>query len=365
MKKILVTGATGFIGARIVRQLCERGDDIKVLVRPGSSTRLLKNLPIEISYGDITLGDSVYRALAGCNRLLHVAAAYKMWSATPKEILEPAVRGTREVLEAVRRREGSIEKVVVTSSSGTLGVRKTPESMNEQSSFNISDPEIYVKAKYESEQIALEAARDVPVVIVNPSAVFGPGDWRPTPSGFFVLRFLNWNHWFKFPTSLGGISIVDVDDVARGHLLALDKGQIGQRYILGGENVTFIQAIEMMASITGFAGPAKPFPKSVVSLFGYLQELIARWKDTEPELTHRLVRDYFDGFVWVSSNKAIQELGYNYRPARKTLARAIRFYLDQNFVQPALAASIRYDELPGPDPMPMLLHERNATFAEG
>ena len=365
MAKILVTGASGFIGSRVARQLCERGDEVKVLLRPSASRRALRGLPVEIAEGDIMVASTVYRALMGCDRLFHVAANYKMWDPDPSKVLEPSIRGTREVLEAVRRHDGMIEKVVVTSSVGAIGAGPAGEILDETSEWKLGDSELYVVAKRRAEELALAAAPELPVVVVNPSAVFGPGDARPTPSGQVIVRYLNWSLPMGFPGSPGGLSVVDVDDVARGHLLAMDKGRVGERYILGGENLTITQIVETMASITGLPGPGREPPKGLAVTMGWLMETWARIAGGEPELTYKMARDFFDSGFWVKSDKAKDELGYTQRPARKTLSRAIRWYLDNGYVDPKMARIIRYDDLPGRDPDPTLPHERTAVYAEG
>lgn len=365
MAKALVTGASGFIGGRLVRALVERGDDVKCLVRATASRKHLEKLPVEIAIGDITVGHTVYRALAGCDRVYHVAAAYKMWDPNPAAIMDPAVVGTREVLEAVKARGDRIERVVVTSSVAAIGVSKTPEPLDENAEWRLDDSEIYIVAKRRAEELALSMANEVPLVVVDPCGVFGPGDSKPTPSGQLVVRYLNWRAPMKFPATPGGISVVDVDDVCQGHLAAMDKGRLGERYILGGENLTFTQILETMASITGLPGPGKPAPQGLVELLGRGMQLVARVTGGEPEFTYKMTRDFYSGFMWASSAKAERELGYKHRPARKTLARAIRWYLDNGYVDPKIAAEVRYDDLPGPDPAPSLPHERTAVFKEG
>ncbi|MFI5299565.1 MAG: NAD-dependent epimerase/dehydratase family protein [Polyangiales bacterium] len=365
MSKVLVTGASGFIGSRIVRQLCERGDRVKVLLREGSSTAALGKLPVEICRGDITVGHTVYRALAGCDRLLHVAAVYKMWDSDPSRVLEPSIRGTREVLEAAGRRGSQIERIVVTSSVAAIGSNSAAQPLDESAPWNLDDGELYVVAKRRAEELALSMSSSLPIVVVNPGAVFGPGDRKPTPSGALVLRYLNWPYPFAFPGGPGGMSVCDVDDIARGHLLALERGRVGDRYILGGENLTLSKIIETMSLITGLPGPGSAPPKAVAILLGSLMELTARLTDGEPELTRKMARDFFDSYFWVDSGKATRELGYSFRPAKKTLARAIRWYLDHGYVAPAIARELRFDELPGSDPEPTLPHERDLVFKEG
>ncbi len=365
MGKVLVTGATGFIGSRLVRQLVERGEQVKCFVRPTASLKALKKLPVEIAEGDIQIAHTVYRALAGCDRVYHVAATYKMWDPDPSVIMDPAVRGTREVLSAVKSRGRQIKKVVVTSSVAAIGVTKGQEPIDETADWNLDDSEIYIVAKRRAEELALELSKELPIVVVNPTGVFGPGDFKPTPSGYMIVRYLNWNMPIPFPGSPSGISVVDVDDVCAGHIAAMEKGRVGERYILGGDNLSITQIVETMSSITGLRGPGAPASKGLVELVGRGMELWARLTGNEPEVTYKMARDFYDANMWVTSAKAERELGYTHRPARKTLARAIRWYLDRGYVDRDIAAEIRYDDLPGPDPEPSLPHERDAVYKEG
>ena len=342
---VLVTGGTGFIGARMVRMLVERGHRTKVLARPGSSLRALADIDprrIDVVRGDVTIGHTVFRALAGCDRLFHVAAHFKMWSRHPQEILDAAVMGTRETLEAARLR--GIEKIVVTSSTATLGATREATPMDESAVFNRPDSAPYVVAKWKAEQVALDMARaGMPIVLVNPATVLGPGDYKPTPSADLVLTHLKWKLPFGMPIAPGGISIVDVDDVARGHLLAMDKGRVGERYILGGSNVTFEQFYVALSEITGLHGPGMTIGSGLAKLGGALAELIARWFGGEPQLTYKMARDYVGAFVWVASERAERELGYSSRPLRATLARAVRFFLENGAVPAERARHIRFD----------------------
>jgi dihydroflavonol-4-reductase len=342
---ILVTGGTGFIGSRLVRKLIDDGHRVKVLARPGSSLRALAGIgsdKLEIVHGDVMIGHTVYRALAGCNRLFHVAAEFKMWARRPSTILDASIVGTRETLEAARLR--AIEKIVVTSSTAALGATERGELMHEGASFNRANSSPYVVAKWKAEQIALEMAqKGMPIVVVNPATVLGPGDYKPTPSADLVLTHLKWKLPFGMPFAPGGISIVDVDDVARGHVLAMEKGRPGERYILGGNNVTFEQLFAALSEITGLAGPGLRAKPAMVRLAGALSELSARLHGTEPKLTYRMARDYAGSFVWVTSEKAEREFGYTFRPLRTTLARAIRFFLENGFVPEERVRAIRFD----------------------
>lgn len=343
--KILVTGATGFLGSRLVRQLVEAGHSVKILARAGSSMRGLDGIPadkIEVALGDITIEHTVYRALAGCDRLFHVAANFKMWDREPSRILDAAILGTEATLSAARRR--GIEKIVVTSSVAAVGATREPTPMDETFPFNREDSETYIVAKWKAECVALEEAkRGLPVVVVNPSAIYGPGDWKPTPSGAAILKYMNWKLPIGFPCTEGGINVVDVDDVARGHILAMEKGRIGERYILGGENVTWEQLFSMLSDITGLVGPGRKSSEGQAMLVGRLMEIGARLTGGDPPLTYKLARDFACHYVWVSSAKAERELGYTARSARQALSRSVRWYVENGYVPAEVLRRVRLD----------------------
>jgi dihydroflavonol-4-reductase len=342
-RKILVTGATGFVGSRIVRKLVDAGHAVKILRRPGSSMRSLADVPAdayEIAEGDITVGHTVFRALAGCDRMFHAAAAVKMWDSDPHNVLDPSIVGTHETLEAARRR--GIDKIVVTSSVATLGTSSEAEPFDETKENNLTDPEQYVRAKIEADHIVWDYVADgLPVVVVCPAGIFGPGDWRPTMSGSGVLEYLNWALPVRFPCNAGGVSIGDVDDCAAGHVLAMEKGEIGQRYLLGGENITFRQFFDTLSELTGLPGPGADAPRSLAMWAGRMMETGARIFGGEPRLTYRMARDYVGAYQWVSSARAEAELGYSFRSAREALGRSVRWYLENGYVRPSNARRIR------------------------
>lgn len=344
----LVTGATGFVGSTLVRKLVERGEYVKAFVRAGADLRPLHGLPpdrVQLAYGDVTVTHTVFRALASCDRLYHVASPFKFWSKRPQEIIDGAVLGTRATLLAARRR--GIENIVVTSSAGVLGVSKAPEPFDEEHEFNLGDPEPYVRSKVEAAKVVDEfVAEGLPVVSVLPGSVFGPGDWKPTPNGQLLVRYLKLSPGFSVPVTAAGISVVDVEDVAEGHIKAMEHGQVGARYLLGGENVTLSQLIQTLSEITGLAEPSEPKSAGMGELIGRLCELYAWWTNQTPPITYKLARDYGSSYVWVSSTKAEEELGYRYRPARETLARAVRWFLEHDYVPRAVAGRVRLELRP-------------------
>jgi len=344
----LVTGASGLVGSTLVRKLVERGEYVKAFVRPGSDLRPLRGLPeeqVRLAYGDVRVMHTVYRALASCDRLYHVASPFKFWSRHPQEIIDGAVLGTRATLLAARRR--GIENIVVTSSAGVLGVNKAPEPFDEEHELNIDDPEPYVRSKVEAAKVVDEfVSEGLPVVSVLPGSIFGPGDWKPTPNGQLLVRYLKLSPGFRVPVTNGGISVVDVDDVAEGHIQAMEQGAVGERYLLGGENVTFSQLIQTLSEITGLAEPSEPKGHGMAKLLGLVCELYAKWTNEPPPITYKLARDYAESYVWVSSEKAERELGYSYRPARETLARAVRWLLEHDYVPRAAAGRVRLELRP-------------------
>lgn len=342
MRKVLVTGASGFVGHRLVRVLVERGETVRVLVRPGSSLRGLRDLPVEVCFGDIRIEHEVYRALAGCDRMYHVAAVYKMFARNPQEVFEPAITGTEATLEAARKR--GLGRVVVTSSVAAVGANDKPEPMDETWTFNLKDSETYIVAKWKAEQVALSfVEKGLDVIVVNPTGIFGPGDWKPTPSGDSILQFLKWPWPWGFPTSEGGINVVDVDDVVAGHVGAMDKGRVGERYILGGENLTYEKMFCLLSELTGLRGPGMKASPGLAATMGRMLELKARLFGGEPPLTYKLARDYVGRYVWVTSEKAEKELGYQPRPARQTLLRSVKWYLYNGYLEDEEEGRLRLD----------------------
>jgi len=342
--RALITGANGFLGSRLIRHLVMRGERVKAFVRAGSNLSALRGLPegqVELCMGDILSEHTVYRALAGCNRLYHLAAGYTPWHSDPRRVLEPAVLGTRVVLEAARHRD--VDKILVTSSAATLGSTAHAEPMDEGHDFNLPRAEPALIAKHRAERVALEQAHlGAPVVVVKPTVVAGPGDWRPTPSGSVLLRYLHWptSRRLRIPVT-GGFNIVDVDDVAAGMELAMAKGRVGERYILGGENLDIRDLVQgVLPEATGLSPALSTVSPARMFWISRVLEARARFRGTRPMATARMVRDQLCRYMWVSSAKAERELGYTHRCALETLARGVRWYKEQGYVQAAVLQSL-------------------------
>ena len=344
----LVTGATGFLGSHLVRLLLERGEHVKALVRPGSNLSALNGLPqdrFKLAVGDVRIEPSVHAALAGCSRLYHVAANFKFWDRDPARIVTSMVEGMRATLRAAQTR--GLEKIVVTSSASVLGVSSTPEPMDESHECNLQDPEAYFSAKIAADQVTQEFVdAGLPIVRVLPSTIVGPGDWKPTPNGRLILDYLKTPSTSHFPVSSGGINLVDVEDVARGHILAMERGAIGESFILGGDDLTFTQIFETLCDLTGLAEPSAPKSKGLLQFVGALSELKARLRGGDPRITSRIARDYVGAYVYVTSEKAETQLDYTHRSAREALARSVRWFLAHGYVPQKAAHRVRLELRP-------------------
>ncbi len=345
----LVTGANGFLGARLVRQLVERGDKVKALVRAGADLTELRDLPfdqVKIAVGDVRMCDRVYAALSGCDRMYHVAATFSVDERRREETLADAEQGTVAALEAARR--AGVDKIVVTSSAGTLGVTRSPdEILDESSEFNLDSPNTYVAAKVAQEKRILEATRaGQPITIVNPASLVGPGDRRPTPIGQQIVNYLGFSPSLRMPVPPGGFCYADVDDVAQGHILAMEKGRIGERYVLGGDNLENRAMLQLLADITGLAEPGADMTRGKANMAAFFYEIYSAWTGQPPLMTRALIDDFFDRFVFVSSEKAKKELGYTPRPAREAFIRSCRWFLDNGYVPERAARRARLELQP-------------------
>jgi dihydroflavonol-4-reductase len=333
----LVTGATGFVGSHVAHQLVSSGANVRVLVRPSSNFRLLEDLRAERVEGDLRDGASLERAMRGVRRVFHVAADYRLWTAHPEELYESNVEGTRRLIAAAER--GGVERFVYTSTVATIAVPRDGSKLPDETIDSSVNEMIghYKKSKFLAEQVALDAAKaGAPVVIVNPTAPVGPGDWKPTPTGRIILDFL----LGKMPAYVDtGLNVVAVEDVAAGHLLAAEKGRIGERYILGGRNMTLKEILDALAAITGKRAPRLKLPHVVALAAGYADELYSRLAGREPQIPVEGVK-MSRHKMFVESDKAARELGYAPGKIEAALERAVRWYADNGYV-PGLTGSKR------------------------
>ena len=327
--KTLITGATGFVGAAVSRELLKKGHKVKALVRQSSVLDNLKNLDVEIVHGDLKDKDSLKRCLKDCKYLFHVAADYRLWVPKPKEIYENNVTGTENLMEEALSL--GIEKIVYTSSVAVLGKPIEGDVANEKTPVNV-DQMIghYKKSKYLAEEKVKELykTKKLPVVIVNPAAPVGPRDIKPTPTGKMILDAA----MKKIPAYLDtGLNIVHVDDVAKGHLQAFNKGIFGERYILGGENMTFKEILEMISVLCGHNPPKIQLPKKPLYPIGYIFEIFARLFNLKnPMLTVDMIR-MAEKKMFFSSEKAKKELNYKYKSAKNALKDAIEWFIDNGY----------------------------------
>ncbi len=317
-KPALVTGASGFLGWHVARVLVERGYRVRALARPGSR---VEGLDLEVVTGDLRDGASLDRAVAGCGLVFHVAADYRLWAKDPAELYRSNVDGTRNLLEASRK--SGVERVVYTSTVGCIGVphggvgdETMPVSLDDMAGD-------YKRSKFLAEQVALEYAREgFPVVIVNPTAPIGDHDVKPTPTGKIVLDFLNGDMPAFIDT---GLNVVDVRDTADGHLLACERGEPGERYILGSENLTLAQILQKLAAITGRKAPTVRLPYAVAYCAGVCSTAWAGLTGTPPRVPIEAVR-MARKKMWVSHEKARRELGFQPGPAETALRRAVDWF---------------------------------------
>lgn len=325
----LVTGATGFVGSHVAGQLASAGHTVRVLVRSTSKFDVLKDLPAERVEGDLCDAASLERAMRGVRQLFHVAADYRLWTRHPEEVYESNVAGTRRLFEAAQR--AGVERIVYTSTVATMAVPRNGALANEETRASLEEMiGHYKRSKFLAEQEAIQfASAGVPIVIVNPTAPVGPGDWKPTPTGRIILDFLNG----RMPAYVDtGLNIVAVEDVAAGHLLTAEKGRIGERYILGARNMTLKQILDALAAITGRPAPRVRLPHAVALAAGYADELFSRIVGREPRIPVEGVK-MSRHRMFVESDKAERELGYKPGHAEKALERAVRWYEMNGYVR--------------------------------
>lgn len=318
-----LTGATGFVGAAVARILIEKGHHLKTLTRPRNDRRNLAGLPIDLVEGDLNQPDSYRTSLKECQYLFHVAADYRIWVPNPTAMNHTNVAGTQALMSAAL--DAGIEKIVYTSSVATLGINRDGTAATEDTPVSYDDMiGAYKKSKYLAEQEVHRMIEHdkLPAVIVNPSTPIGPRDIKPTPTGRIIVDAVQ---GFMPAYVDTGLNIAHVEDVAMGHWLAFEKGKIGERYILGGENLDLSEILAIIADLVGRAPPSIKLPREILFPLAYLAETMARFTSKEPLVTVDALR-MAKKKMFFSSAKADRELGYKARPARLAIADAIKWF---------------------------------------
>jgi dihydroflavonol-4-reductase len=328
--KTLVTGGTGFVGANVVRALLERGVEVRALVRPRSDTQNLDSLDIELVAGDLRDRGSLEAALEGCDTLYHVAAMYALWARNPRDIYDSNVTGTVNILEAAE--QAGVQKIVYTSSVATIGLPKDGTPGTEE--IPLSPEELvshYKRSKYLAEQEVLKyAQRGLPVVIVNPSFPVGAWDVKPTPSGQMIVNFLRG----KIPAYVHtGLNVVDVEDVAIGHLMAAERGRPGERYILGHANLTLPEVFQLLAQVSGMNAPRFRIPYGVAYLSACVSEVVARTITHKPPFVTLAGVKLSRKRMFFDASKAVRELGLPQTPAIEALRKAVQWFRTHGYAK--------------------------------
>jgi dihydroflavonol-4-reductase len=329
MPETLVTGATGFVGRAVVQALLAQDRKVRVLARHPQH-RSLQGLAVEVARGDLTDPGSLKQALRGCSRLFHVAADYRLWVPDPQTMYATNVEGTRVLLQAAL--EAGLERVVYTSTVGTLGnpgdgtpgAEETPVSLTDMVGH-------YKKSKFLAEKVALEyAGRGLPLVVVNPSTPVGPWDVRPTPTGQMIVDFLQG----KLPAFLdSGLNLVHVQDVAQGHLLAEAQGRVGEKYILGHQNMTLAEIFSRLAHCSGIRAPRWRLPYYPILGLAYLNEFWSTWITRRPPKIPLSAVKMAKKYMYFDSEKALLELGFPQTPVDQALQEAVDWFRSQGYVK--------------------------------
>tara|TARA_Y100001934_G_scaffold106803_1_gene131283 strand:- start:203 stop:1195 length:993 start_codon:yes stop_codon:yes gene_type:complete len=327
----LVTGATGFVGAAVVRRLLARGETVRVLTRPASDRSNIDDLPVEIALGDLLAPDSLPAALSSCRSLYHVAADYRLWAPKPEAMYQANVEGSRNLIRHAMA--AGVERIVYTSSVAVLGRTADGRPADEETPVTIDDMiGHYKRSKFLAEEAvrSLIADEDAPVTIVNPSTPIGPRDIKPTPTGRMIVEAAAG----RMPAYVDtGLNIVHVDDVAEGHLLAHDRGRIGERYVLGGQDMTLAEILRAIAEIVGRPPPKVRLPHNLILPIAVLAESWARlFKTGEPFVTIDGIR-MAKKRMFFSSAKAKAALGYSHRPQQDALRDAVAWFEGNGYLK--------------------------------
>ena len=333
--KTLVTGAAGFLGSHLTRQLVARGADVRVLLRPSSSNRAIADLPLEYMTGDLRDSASLDRALSGVARVFHVAADYRLWSKRSQDIYDSNVGGTKNLLQAAKR--AGVEQFIYTSTVATIAVDR-PEHPNEFTDARLEEMVgHYKRSKWLAEKEVLDAAKQgFPAVVAMPTTPVGPWDWKPTPTGKIILDFLNG----KMPGYVEtGLNFVGVEDCAAGHILVAEKGTVGERYLLGAENLTLKGVLDILAEITGLPAPSLKIPHGLALGVAYAETAFSRLIGREPQIPVEGVK-IAQHMMFVDCSRAKRELGFQVGPVAAAFERAVRWYEANGYITPRRAKKI-------------------------
>jgi dihydroflavonol-4-reductase len=324
---VLVTGGTGFVGANLVRELLADGHTVRVLARPGGDRRALEGCAVDLVEGDLLDAASLRAAVSGVRHVYHVAADYRLWAPDLQVLYRANVDGTRHLLAAAS--EAGAERIVYTSTVGALGIPKDGTPGDEKTPVSLADMVgAYKASKFLAERVADEwAARGAPVVIVNPSTPIGPWDVKPTPTGQMVVDFLNGKMVGSVDT---GLNVVHVRDVARGHILAAEKGRVGERYILGHRNLPLLEIFQMLSTLTGVPAPRFRVPYAVAWMAAAAMEGVSRITRRPPAVPLTAVR-MSRKRMYFSAEKAVRELGLPQTPAETALKDAVAWFTARGY----------------------------------
>ena len=323
----LVTGASGFLGSHVARQLVARGANVRVLLRPSSHNRAIGDLSLEYVTGDLLDPESLDRAVKGVQRVFHVAADYRFWARRSRDIYDCNVGGTKNLLAAAKR--AGVEQFIYTSTVATIAVDR-PQLPNEFTDSKLEEMVgHYKRSKWMAEREVLNAAKEgFPAIVAMPTTPVGPWDWKPTPTGKTIVDFLNGKMFGYVET---GLNFVGAEECAAGHLLVAEKGKIGERYLLGGENLTLKQLLDTLAKITRLPSPSWKIPHGMALLVAYASTVFARLIGKEPWIPIETVKVARHN-MFVDCSRARRELGFQPGPVAAALDRAVRWYEANGYV---------------------------------
>jgi len=333
MRPTLVTGANGHVGNNICRLLAQRGEPVRAMIRASADPAPLHGVDVEVVQGDILDPDAVSRAVEGCGRVYHTAAGFLMWSTDPEHsIIRPSVDGTRNVMKAAAK--AGVEKVLYVSTGGTIGFSTTPDTRRTEadSNKNPHTPYFIGKTAAEKEAFAIGEREKLAVTAINPGLILGPHFWKLSESTKQVVDFINTGVPIYFD---GGCGVVDVEDVASGALLAMDKGRDGERYIVSGENVTVKALLDLVAEMVGISPPQWKVPVPVLRVLATGLEAVAWVTGWRPPLDRTQVDDFAGVYGFLDPAKAERDLGFTWRNARDTVRRTVAWAIDRGFVAEA------------------------------